>query len=299
MLSEISIHAPREGGDDSHSSPTSLGSISIHAPREGGDHLQQGGQHPRRHFNPRPPRGGRHTGERPALQADPHFNPRPPRGGRPQLLRVHVDVLRIISIHAPREGGDFVSLQQVVYCAEKFQSTPPARGATCQNIRSRPVESGYFNPRPPRGGRPPLLSMRTTTAWYFNPRPPRGGRRQIVGAPAEIASISIHAPREGGDVSRVSACRCPPYFNPRPPRGGRQLFGVCGQRHVNFNPRPPRGGRPPMIRASRSINRYFNPRPPRGGRPTRIYQYHAPAAFQSTPPARGATIEFSPCAGKR
>ena len=37
MLSEISIHAPREGGDDSHSSPTSLGSISIHAPREGGD----------------------------------------------------------------------------------------------------------------------------------------------------------------------------------------------------------------------------------------------------------------------
>ena len=80
--------------------------ISIHAPREGGDH--------------------------PALHIclpQPHFNPRPPRGGRLQTgWRDAVSCLGI-SIHAPREGGD---VKVRVYNEEtgKFQSTPPARGAT-------------------------------------------------------------------------------------------------------------------------------------------------------------------------
>ena len=33
--------------------------------------------------------------------------------------------------------------------------------------------------------------------------------------------ISIHAPREGGDVIISMALRKKVYFNPRPPRGGR------------------------------------------------------------------------------
>ena len=33
----ISIHAPREGGDDSTTNKQDAHSISIHAPREGGD----------------------------------------------------------------------------------------------------------------------------------------------------------------------------------------------------------------------------------------------------------------------
>ena len=35
----------------------------------------------------------------------------------------------------------------------------------------------------------------------FNPRPPRGGRHADVAAMAISAFISIHAPREGGDVA--------------------------------------------------------------------------------------------------
>ena len=34
-----------------------------------------------------------------------------------------------ISIHAPREGGDEHKIENMV-CWSKFQSTPPARGAT-------------------------------------------------------------------------------------------------------------------------------------------------------------------------
>ena len=78
-------------------------------------------------FNPRPPRGGRRIATNsilhrttfqstpPARGATPaahlprhclrHFNPRPPRGGRRVGVDGHVQV-SLISIHAPREGGD-------------------------------------------------------------------------------------------------------------------------------------------------------------------------------------------------
>ena len=56
-----------------------------------------------------------------------------------------------ISIHAPREGGDW-EMDLIVGKAETFQSTPPARGAT-ERIRAIAAELADFNPRPPRGGR--------------------------------------------------------------------------------------------------------------------------------------------------
>ena len=56
----ISIHAPREGGDDYGVTFTHYSDmISIHAPREGGDALPDVLTTSTLHFNPRPPRGGR------------------------------------------------------------------------------------------------------------------------------------------------------------------------------------------------------------------------------------------------
>ena len=55
--------------------------------------------------------------------------------------------------------------------------------------------------------------------------------------------ISIHAPREGGDVNFGIEKKVYYYFNPRPPRGGRLPAAVPAQADVDFNPRPPRGGR--------------------------------------------------------
>ena len=87
---------------------------------------------------------------------------------RPQLFDI------TISIHAPREGGDAYEygMSKAEYL---FQSTPPARGATRHDFRHI-LDSDYFNPRPPRGGRP----QRKSKSSY-------------------ISAISIHAPREGGD----------------------------------------------------------------------------------------------------
>ena len=80
----ISIHAPREGGDARawfsgqpeelfQSTPPARGAtysmhvnakgfgISIHAPREGGDITGKTQALLQSNFNPRPPRGGRHS----------------------------------------------------------------------------------------------------------------------------------------------------------------------------------------------------------------------------------------------
>ena len=56
----ISIHAPREGGDLRTGVALGQNLISIHAPREGGDRFLVAGLGRHEHFNPRPPRGGRH-----------------------------------------------------------------------------------------------------------------------------------------------------------------------------------------------------------------------------------------------
>ncbi len=59
--------------------------------------------------------------------------------------------------------------------------------------------STYFNPRPPRGGRPLSVTANTTPPNNFNPRPPRGGRPEKAKRDAAREEISIHALREEGD----------------------------------------------------------------------------------------------------
>ena len=80
---EISIHAPREGGDQDfpHLLKCDPG-ISIHAPREGGDHSSA-----------------------PVTAMPDLFQSTPPaRGATAAVCRLHLH--SAISIHAPREGGD-------------------------------------------------------------------------------------------------------------------------------------------------------------------------------------------------
>ena len=122
-----------------------------------------------------------------------------------------------------------------------FQSTPPARGATsksrggCRHYSSISIHA-------PREGGDVMLYMHIRFCFYFNPRPPRGGR-----PPPITYIISLK------------------YFNPRPPRGGRLRSRYRNEPESDFNPRPPRGGRlQPSFFLDRK--RDFNPRPPRGGR---------------------------------
>ena len=79
-----------------------------------------------------------------------------------------------ISIHAPREGGD-------------YSAPRPADQRSC-----------HFNPRPPRGGRHARAAGKSVGDLISIHAPREGGDFQPLFFIHAVA-ISIHAPREGGD----------------------------------------------------------------------------------------------------
>ena len=193
-VKNISIHAPRVGGDSNRvlraslivrfqSTPPVWGATG-RAPAEGNAH---------HYFNPRPPCGGRQEDHghylffhdisihAPRVGGDDRSNPNHQRPNR-------------ISIHAPRVGGDLADMSMTL-CSSTFQSTPPVWGAThgaqpttpqimisihaprvggdCRENRGR---SGLddFNPRPPCGGRQATL-QKARWRWLFQSTPPVWG----------------------------------------------------------------------------------------------------------------------------
>ena len=90
------------------------------------------------------------------------------------MKRVYYHEDYVISIHAPREGGDRYKCP-TVNRQDVFQSTPPVRGGD--------------------GSAVPAVFL--TIISIHAPR--EGGDLHPYGAVPHI-QISIHAPREGGDV---------------------------------------------------------------------------------------------------
>ena len=105
--------------------------------------------------------------------------------------------IKVISIHAPREGGD-TYVGRIFRRDGVFQSTPPARGATPEP-EPDPAPAEHFNPRPPRGGRRARLAPCTARVAPFQSTPPARGATTKLDRWFRNIGISIHAPREGGD----------------------------------------------------------------------------------------------------
>ena len=172
---------------------------------------------------------------------DSPFQSTPPRGGR--LILIGILISRV-----------------------QFQSTPPARGATCAVCcLSFAFAISIHAPREGGDVRELLNAVGALAISIHAPR--EGGDGMYMYEIVGVQDISIHAPREGGDrLSLPPRLSCNRNFNPRPPRGGRPRYRSCGHWSDYFNPRPPRGGRLPV--------------------PATTLLFHI---FQSTPPARGAT----------
>ena len=100
-----------------------------------------------------------------------YFNPRPPRGGRRQLKEV-VQLVLVISIHAPREGGDWVFLR-IGGASKIFQSTPPARGATM--LQASKAVNVRISIHAPREGGDTKLTNAATGDDVFQSTPPARG----------------------------------------------------------------------------------------------------------------------------
>ena len=176
---------------------------------------------------------------------------------------------------------------------QRFQSTPPARGATPRPCCS-PWAATHFNPRPPRGGRP-ITVCSCPTRRLFQSTPPARGATVINHRIADLENISIHAPREGGDrLSGLGAARGGD-FNPRPPRGGRRLPDAEQDARSDFNPRPPRGGRQSKGWSRKPPPLFQSTPPARGATYAAYSEIDFYSIFQSTPPARGATQYLRRC----
>ena len=217
---------------------------------------------------------------------DSPFQSTPPARGATALLprRAGMDV---ISIHAPREGGD---------CSRKIQkprllhfNPRPPRGGR-RNRHGKPVHPHrHFNPRPPRGGRHRGNQAIMSNMLAFQSTPPARGATGWMCQFVRSAAISIHAPREGGDRTVCVLPVLASVFQSTPPaRGATAALGDRAGRPADFNPRPPRGGRLHGIRLTHAVRPisihapreggdrrspaslravgHFNPRPPRGGR---------------------------------
>ena len=107
-------------------------------------------------------------------------------------------------------------------------------------------------------------------------------------------SISIHAPRTGSDLPPMQTCGISRIFQSTlPARGATRALRLRMQPDGHFNPRSPHGERlGSSPRADKTS--YFNPRSPHGERRDAGAKNPARCRFQSTLPARGATVRAFP-----
>ncbi len=284
VSSGVSIHAPRAGRDDNRNTLYLALPVSIHAPRAGRDPNSSYCASCQKCFNPRAPRGARQKGDQ--------------KSG----------VFHSVSIHAPRAGRDRPQLiphePSRCFNPRAPRGARPRRGPSAGHV-------SCFNPRAPRGARLPKTSPDCRPG-CFNPRAPRGARQRRSERARAGLTVSIHAPRAGRDMvirCGISAARC---FNPRAPRGARlkptrvdpsklvfqstrpargaTLGGRLAEQLADVSIHAPRAGRDVVVLPTISITSSFNPRAPRGARPAEERSAHARLMFQSTRPARGATV---------
>ena len=176
--------------------------ISIHAPREGGD--TPCGISPVIDFifqSTPPARGATQVILGYPAKYPKNFNPRPPRGGRPALLLVFSSMWPTFQSTPPARGA--TTTDEPYSWDSQFQSTPPARGATAFN--QFPYSNFHISIHAPREGGDFTSIQRKNFVRDFNPRPPRGGRPDGV-CPLFMSVIFQSTPPARGATS-APPCR--------------------------------------------------------------------------------------------
>ena len=119
---------PRGGRQQVFCKLAFVGDISIHAPREGGDGAFSQYRESHRYFNPRPPRGGRLKG----ITAGRHpllFQSTPPARGATPSRFANCSTIYAFQSTPPARGATPGPRSQSSLC--RFQSTPPCEGGDC------------------------------------------------------------------------------------------------------------------------------------------------------------------------
>ena len=166
---------------------------------------------PQAYFNPRLPRGRRHS-HGVGFIVGFHFNPRLPRGRRPRNRYVTVYYNRFQSTPPSREA----TLATADRGRDKFISIHAslAGGDDVPQLFMDAIAD--FNPRLPRGRRLSKTAS-ISTVWNFNPRLPRGRRPVRHLRNLRAKGISIHASLAGGDQRIMFRGADDPIFQSTPP----------------------------------------------------------------------------------
>ena len=147
-------------------------------------------------FNPRPPCGGRPL--RTALvDSAPAFQSAPPVRGATVLAAPHHAGLAV-SIRAPRAGGDEQALLAMAEHRQVSIRAPRAGGDIHSRVTSQSPD-GFQSAPPVRGG-DGWHYLTSTTSTRFQSAPPVRGATINMPWSHKASSVSIRAPRAGGDI---------------------------------------------------------------------------------------------------
>ena len=171
----------------------------------------------------------------------------------------------------------------------QFQSTLPARGATCNNPRS--AHDRLISIHAPRTGsdRVPGCTKRPRGGRFQSTLPARGATGVPERHRATEHDFNPRSPHGERRLDPERLIRSLLYFNPRSPHGERRVPERHRATEHDFNPRSPHGERRATARRVTPQSFHFNPRSPHGERPAHSAFAASASAFQSTLPARGAT----------
>ena len=210
----------------------------------------------------------------------------------------------------PARGATLFSIVFVGISA--FQSTLPARGATVKSV-GNPSHTIFQSTLPARGATP-HGKRRSNHPCYFNPRSPHGERRcrgiRKAGnqafqstLPARGATNPLQAaddcqrfqstlPARGATRITLSYQSEKRFQSTLPARGATRASAATTTDRDNFNPRSPHGERHKSNRYQPPADAHFNPRSPHGERRRAFCRSACLRQFQSTLPARGATMKI-------
>ena len=262
-LSDVSIHAPREGCDDR------LGMVFVIAlpfqfthPGRGATSVGSRRITPYSGFNSRTP-GGVRRHPRSALWLPPDVSIHAPREGCDVNTWAEVNAVLQVSIHAPREGCDQDRMGKY-QATRPFQFTHPGRGATSrlQTSSTNPTVSIHA----PREGCDSSMMFQEQIK-TVSIHAPREGCDCFKSKMLSLISVSIHAPREGCDIWE-----------------GDNRFILLG---VSIH--APREGCDRGANQRTLLDDSFNSRTPGGVRRSWYPRVLPSAVFQFTHPGRGAT----------
>ena len=146
-----------------------------------------------------------------------------------------------------------------------------------------------FNPRTPRGVRPFNNIGDIVGAIDFNPRTPRGVRRNTRQQDARHPKFQSTHPARGATTFCRAAVSPELFQSTHPARGATQVRDQHWS-YPRISIHAPREGCDPATGGGSHLGDDFNPRTPRGVRLGNELVELSRLEFQSTHPARGATV---------